>query len=141
MPRRILFVCAGNTCRSPLAEGIMRSRLAGESAVVESAGTSVRADAVKPDPRAARVAGAHGVALEPGRPRAFVSDDFGRFDRIVAVDRHVHEAVTRLARSEADRARVSLHEIPDPFAGDDAGYERTYEQAAALCERLAGDPR
>ena len=65
-----------------------------------------------------------------------MQDDFDRFERIVVLDRSVLEAVTRLARSKPDLARVSLYEIPDPFGGDDAGYERTYEQAAALCERL-----
>lgn len=121
----------------------MRRRLAeyGLLGHVDSAGTSVRLDAVKPDPLAGGAAEARGLSLEPGRARPFEPDDFDRFDRIVVFDRGILEAVTRLARSEADRTRVSLEEIADPFAGDAAAYDRTYELIGAACERLVREVR
>jgi protein-tyrosine phosphatase len=146
---RILFVCLGNTCRSPLAEGIMRQRLAEEGllgrVVVDSAGVSGRTDGLKPDPRARRVARSHGLTLGSQRARTFEQADFDRFDRIVVFDRGILEAVTSAARSEADRSRVSPirgeGEIADPVAGDYAVYVRTYDDIAAACEALLGEIR
>ena len=146
---RILFVCLGNTCRSPLAEGVLLSRLAEEGllgrVVVDSAGTSGRTDGLKPDPRARRVARAHGLALGAQRARTFEQEDFDRFDRIIVFDRGILEAVTSRARSDEDLTRVSSilgdGEIADPVAGDYAVYVRTYEEIAAACERLVGEIR
>lgn len=139
----ILFVCMGNTCRSPLAEGIMRKRLAELGllgrVVVDSAGTSGRTDGLKPDPRARRVGRSHGLSLGSQRSRTFEPKDFDRFDRILVFDRGNLEQVARRAPSEAELSRVALLDedgIADPVAGDDAVYARTYEQIAAACDRL-----
>jgi len=143
---RLLFVCLGNTCRSPLAEGILRSLLAARDVAdveVASAGTSGFTDGLPADPRARRVAREHGVDLREHRARGFRAEDFERFDRIVVFDRGNLETVLGQARSDEDRAKVSLllgeGEVADPVAGDRDAFDRTYDEIAAACERLVAE--
>ena len=117
VPVRLLFVCLGNICRSPTAEGVMRAlvREAGlqEAVELDSAGTGGWHVGSPPDSRAAAAAGARGIELG-GRARSVTSADFERFDLVVAMDRSNASELRRLARDEEQRAKVRLLREFDP---------------------------
>jgi protein-tyrosine phosphatase len=133
---RILFVCMGNICRSPTAEGVFRY-IAGQEAPdlvlhVESAGTHAYHLGEPPDPRAQRAAERRGVSLAEIRARRVVAEDFGRFDRIVAMDQF-NVALLQEQCPVDLRERISLFleyapqvgrlDVPDPYYGGSNGFE------------------
>ncbi|MEF8702340.1 MAG: low molecular weight protein-tyrosine-phosphatase [Candidatus Accumulibacter sp. UW26] len=144
---RILFVCMGNICRSPIAEAVTRSMAQdlGLAAMLEvdSAGTHGHYHAGEaPDARARRIAAKRGYDLSRLRARTVVEADFDRFDRILAMDEANLSALLRIC-PPASRAQVGLFldccdglvggEIPDPYYGAESGFERVID----LCERAA----
>ena len=153
-PIRILFVCMGNICRSPLAEGVFRHqarhRGVEDRFVIDSAGTGDWHVGERPDQRMREVADRRGVVVD-GQARQVASDDFARFDHLVCMD----EANRRqLERSGAPDAKLRLlleadpsapmREVPDPYYGGRRGFETVYDLvdracAALLDELLAGD--
>ena len=154
-PVRVLFVCAGNICRSPTAEAVLRS-LARELAPqllleIDSAGTHGLHAGDAPDPRAQAVARAHGVDMSALRARQLMAEDFEHFDWILLMDRHNQAAATAMAPAQ-HRRRLRLfmdfaphlgrREIPDPYYGEQADFELVFElsRAAArgLLRELAG---
>jgi low molecular weight protein-tyrosine phosphatase len=147
---RVLFVCYGNTCRSPIAEGIFRAKLVQAGLLgrvaVDSAGTNAADVGGTPDWRAQRVASLHGVDIGDLHGRRFERHDFDRFDRILVLDRRNHEAVLSLARDDADRARVRLlradgGEVADPIYGSEDDYEAAYRQIDEACGPLLEEVR
>jgi len=144
---RILFVCMGNICRSPTAEGVFRrlvaERVPGVEIEVDSAGTHDYHVGDPPDPRSIAAAARRGVDLRQLRARLIRDDDFERFDLIIAMDRLNREAL--LERSPAPfRERIRLfmefagdrevEDVPDPYYGGAPGFERVLdlaEEAAA----------
>lgn len=144
---RILFVCMGNICRSPTAEGVFRrlvaERVPGVEIEVDSAGTHDYHVGDPPDPRSIAAAARRGVDLRQLRARLIRDDDFERFDLIIAMDRLNREAL--LERSPAPfRERIRLFmefagdrevvDVPDPYYGGAPGFERVLdlaEEAAA----------
>ncbi len=148
-PVRILFVCLGNICRSPLAEGVFR-HLAGERGLegrvtAESAGTGGWHVGQAPDPRSREVAERNGIALE-GSARQVAPSDLEEFDWIIAMDASNRDALLALAPS-AERARLHLlrefdpeggpeAEVPDPYYGGEGGFDRVYEMVYRSCEAL-----
>jgi protein-tyrosine phosphatase len=142
MPVRVLFVCMGNICRSPTAEAVLRSlapRLAPELALeVDSAGTHGYHVGEPPDPRAQEVARSRGIDMSGLRARQLTPQDFERFDWILTMDRGNHTAALQLA-PPARRRRVrlllefapqlTLQEVPDPYYGGTADFERVFELA------------
>ncbi len=142
---RICFVCLGNICRSPTAEGVMRA-LADEAGladqvVLDSAGTGAWHVGELPDPRARAAAKKRGYELLH-RARKFTAQDFDRFDLVIAMDRDNYNNLTRLARGRTHVPAIRLlrsfdatadegAEVPDPYAGDDDGFERVLD----ICER------
>ncbi len=139
--RRILFVCLGNICRSPLAEGVFlhRARALGveESLVVDSAGTGAWHAGERPDPRSIDVARKYGVSL-PGRARQLREADFRDFDLILAMDRENFRNIDRMRGSARGSAELRLFrefdpeagddlEIPDPYYGGPEGFDRVFE--------------
>lgn len=137
---RILFVCLGNICRSPLAEGAFLRLLAEEGLEdrfeVDSAGTGSWHVGERPDSRAQAVAQRHGVEL-PGVARQVTEADLERFDYIVAMDRENFRSLGRLKRREGARARVVLlrdfdpeggdTDVPDPYYGGPGGFADVFE--------------
>jgi protein-tyrosine phosphatase len=147
---RVLFVCYGNSCRSPLAEGVFRAKLAEAgllgAVVVDSAGTNAGDPGAPPDWRARRVAREHGVSIRDVRARSFDTSDFDRFDLVVALDRRNRDSMLARARTEHDRAKVRLlrgadDEVADPVHGTFDDFEETFRQIDEACERLLDDVR
>ncbi|HEX2162523.1 MAG TPA: low molecular weight protein-tyrosine-phosphatase [Thermoanaerobaculia bacterium] len=147
---RILFVCLGNICRSPTAEGVMRHMLrdAGlENDVdVESAGTGGWHIGHPPDERATSAAKRRGIALE-SRAQRFIADHFDDFDLILAMDRQNLADLQAIAPPPAERrAEVRLFseflppgappDVPDPYYGGDAGFERVLDLVERGCEAI-----
>ncbi|MFT4647359.1 MAG: protein-tyrosine phosphatase [Planctomycetota bacterium] len=145
---RILFVCLGNICRSPSAEGIFRAAVisAGlqESIEADSAGSIPFQVGKAPDARAQRVARAHGLEIEDLRARLVQPNDFQNFDFIVAMDEsnladliadcpsdHQHKLSLMMSHSAAGKAQ----EVPDPFYGD-VTFERVWGMLEDACGGL-----
>jgi protein-tyrosine phosphatase len=153
-PLRVLFVCMGNICRSPMAEAVFRSmarRCWPDLAVeADSAGTHNYHAGHPPDERAQRVARAHGIDMSAQRARALQAEDFDRFDRILVMDLQNQKAALALAPpSRRHRVRLlldyapqlALREVPDPYYGELADFERVFElsehAARGLLQSLA----
>jgi len=150
-PRAILFVCLGNICRSPMAEGALRAEAArrGLTLNVDSAGTARYHVGRPPDPRAIACAARHGVDISALRARQILREDFARFDDIFALD-HANLKDLRALAPAQPKARLGLlldcvagregEAIADPYYGDDADFERCWLEvsaaARALCECL-----
>lgn len=135
----VLFVCLGNICRSPLAEGAFR-HLAGESGVnvtVDSAGTAGYHIDEPPDPRSVAEAARHGIDISHLRGRRLVTEDFHRFDWIIGMDRANLRAIEAL-RPLKSAANIALlldlvpgregSEVADPWYGDAASFRQTWEE-------------
>jgi protein-tyrosine phosphatase len=149
---RILFFCMGNICRSPTAEGVMRAKLAaaGLADVVEvdSAGTHGYHVGEPPDARSQAHARERGIELGALRARQLVAADFDRFDLVLAMDRANLAHAERIAPA-AHRARlrllldyapqVGVREVPDPYYGGAAGFERVLDLIDAACEGLLAE--
>jgi protein-tyrosine phosphatase len=144
----VLFVCLGNTCRSPLAEGILKKMYAeaGINAIVESAGFESYNINELPDTRALATATKHGIDLASKRARLFSPIDFDRFDRIFVMDGHNMQDVHMAARSENDMAKVDFllnmlddghnQYIQDPYRGGIDDYNNVYELMEKACIRI-----
>lgn len=129
----VLFVCMGNICRSPLAEGVFR-HVAGQTGdldvVVDSAGTHSYHVGEPPDPRAIAAAARRKIDIGKLRARAVSASDFERFDLVVAMDRDNHALLSRRFGKGADRLRLFMHyageadaDVPDPYYGGPEGFE------------------
>jgi protein-tyrosine phosphatase len=132
----ILFVCMGNICRSPTAEGVFRRTVAAESLAftlnIDSAGTHAYHVGKPPDPRARRAAETRGIDLTGKRARQVTVDDFARFDLVLAMDELNHATLLELCPPEhRDRVRLFLEfapqlgrvDVPDPYYGGNNGFE------------------
>ena len=143
---RILFVCMGNICRSPTAEGVMRRLIddAGLDIEVDSAGTGDWHVGEPPDERAALAARRRGVTLE-GAARQVRPMDFRRFDVIVAMDRRNLGELLALAPDDEAAAKVRLlvpdADVPDPYYGGDHGFETVLDMVEAACRELLHELR
>ena len=150
MTRSVLFVCLGNICRSPTAEGVMRHLLAEEGlsdqVLVDSAGTGGWHKGEPPDRRATLTARERDIVLS-GQSRVVRDEDFDRFDHIVAMDTSNLRTLQRMARTDALRAKVTLlrdydadsppgSEVPDPYYGGERGFEVVLDVCEAGCRGL-----
>lgn len=148
MKRRLLFVCLGNICRSPLAEGVMRQLLVERGLLdrieVDSAGTGAWHAGEAPDPRSAEVARRHGVSLDGQRARQVEDDDFEDFDLLLAMDtQNESDLLARSPMEFADRiVRLRAYDpqgdgdVPDPYYGGPQGFELMYAMIHRSCEAL-----
>jgi len=142
----ILMVCLGNICRSPLAQGILESKVDSSVVFVDSAGTSGWHNGKLPDARSIEVARKNGLDITNQQSRKFIVEDFDRFDIIYAMDRSNKRNILSLARSQKDVAKVKLilnevssddNEVPDPYYGEGDGFVNVYEMLDEACEIIA----
>ena len=141
------MVCLGNICRSPLAHGILESKLPEDSFYVDSAGTSGYHNGELPDTRSIAVAKKYGLDLTNQRSRKFTRSDFRDFDIIYAMDQSNYHNILNLAESESDKSKVKLilnelspnsnAEVPDPYYGGDQGFENVYKMLDDACDIIA----
>ena len=127
---RILMVCLGNICRSPLAEGILRTKL-DEQFHVDSAGTGPWHIGKAPDKRSISVAQKYGIDISTQRARQFSAKDFDDFDLILVMDASNYSDVLAMAQTENQQKKVRLilgdRDVPDPYFGEDDGFEEWYQ--------------
>ncbi|MEB3331496.1 MAG: low molecular weight protein-tyrosine-phosphatase [Synechococcaceae cyanobacterium] len=153
-PIRVLFVCLGNICRSPAAEGVFlhlleQERLL-EAFAVDSAGTGGWHVGQAADARMRGAAARRGIAI-PSRARQLEAEDLHRFDHILTMDADNLRAVQQLARSHGTSARISPlvshcrrladREVPDPYYGGPDGFERVLDLLEDACRGLLDDLR
>ena len=145
---RVLFVCLGNICRSPLAEGILRKKALHKNFPlhVESAGTAHYHVGESPDNRTIMNARLHEVDLTKKRARHFTPYDFERFDLIYAMDNENLKKIISLAQNEMDKRKTSLIlevpypgsnlSVPDPYYGGEQGFETVFNLLDHACDCL-----
>lgn len=141
---KILMVCLGNICRSPLAEGILKSKVNSNRIEVDSAGTSDSHEGELPDFRSIEVAQEHGLDITNQRSRPFKKEDFDKFDYIYVMDQSNYSNVVKLASNESDINKVKLilnellpeenQEVPDPYYGGASGFENVYQMLDKACQ-------
>jgi len=146
---KILMVCLGNICRSPLAHGILESKLPSDRFYVDSAGTANYHIGDPPDRRSIAVARKHGIDISYQRGQQFKASFFDRYDRIYVMDRYNYEDVISLTRNPDDASKVKLimdedpsaniKYVPDPYYGDESGFDYVYELLDQVCDKIATD--
>jgi len=143
---KILMVCLGNICRSPLAEGILKAKLS-HHFVVDSAGTANYHTGCAPDVRSIAIAKKYGLNISNLKGRQFQVSDFDNFDIIYVMDDSNYRNVTKLARNDEDLSKVNFilnevypnqnFDVPDPYYGGDAGFENIYTMLEEACSIIA----
>lgn len=146
MKTKILMVCLGNICRSPLAEGILKSKLDTALFQVDSAGTGGWHVGSQPDPRSVAVARQHGLDITDQRGKKFSSYDFEIYDHIFVMDNSNYRDVVNLAQSNSEKQKVQLIldeifpgenvDVPDPYYGGDQGFENVFQMLDQACENI-----
>ena len=144
---KILMVCLGNICRSPLAEGILKAKVEAKDLDwdIESAGTSSFHNGELPDSRSIAVAKAHGIDITDQRSRLFVKEDLNEFDLILAMDSSNYQNILRMATNEIQKRKVKLimnyekpgynQAVPDPYWNSD-GFEGVFQMLDRACEKI-----
>jgi protein-tyrosine phosphatase len=147
MPVKILMVCLGNICRSPLAEGLLASKLPKEKFTVDSAGTGNYHIGKQPDQRSIFTAQKNGLDITYQKARQFSPDDFDYFDYIYVMDSSNYDDVIELAKNENHKNKVEMIlnylfpgenvDVPDPYYGLQNGFDMVYEMLDETCDILA----
>lgn len=146
MKTKILMVCLGNICRSPLAEGILKSKVDANKVLVESAGTGGWHVGELPDPRSIAVARQNGLDITDQRGRKFSPYDFERYDLIFVMDNSNYRDVVKMANSDSEKEKVQLIldeifpgenvDVPDPYYGGDHGFDNVFKMLDEACENI-----
>jgi protein-tyrosine phosphatase len=141
------MVCLGNICRSPLAEGILASKLPQDKFIVDSAGTGSWHIGQSPDERSIAVAKKNGLDISNQRGRQFGGADFDTFDYIFVMDNSNYENVIALAKTNEQKEKVKLimneltpeqnKDVPDPYFGMHNGFDIVYNMLDEVCEVIA----
>lgn len=152
LPQRVLCVCLGNICRSPTAEAVLRQHVlqAGLQMEIDSAGTRNYHPNKPPDPRSQRHAAQRGLDLSGLRARQACVTDFVQFDLILAMDHdnladlvrvqqraqqdYPAQPLAQLALMSQHDARWPQHDVPDPYYGDAADFERVLDQCSSAAQ-------
>lgn len=137
------MVCLGNICRSPLAEGILKSKIPQNHFRVDSAGTAGYHIGRSPDIRSIEVAAQNGIDISDQRARKFSLDDFDRYDKIFVMDRSNLKTVKQMAYSPDHQKKVRLllrnEEVPDPYYGNQDGFKKVFDLIDQACEQLSDE--
>ena len=141
------MVCLGNICRSPLAEGILSSKLPKDKFIIDSAGTGDYHIGKQPDVRSIAVAKKNGIDITKQKARQFSEKDFENFDYIFAMDNSNQIDILELAKTTEEKAKVNLIlnelfpeenvDVPDPYFGVENGFANVYELLNEVCEVIA----
>lgn len=147
MPVKILMVCLGNICRSPLAEGILASKLPKKQFTVDSSGTGPWHIGRQPDERSIAVAKKHKIDISNQKGRQFSVTDFDSFDYIYVMDNSNYWDVVQLAdnKEQTEKVQLILNElfpnenvdVPDPYFGLPNGFNTVYKMLDEACEIIA----
>lgn len=144
---KILMVCLGNICRSPLAEGILKHKVTqqGLDWKIDSAGTGAYHVGKLPDNRSIAVARKYGIDITNQKARKFELDDFNYFDKIYVMDASNYQNILKLAQNESDEAKIMMirnlvnpgwnEQVPDPY-WDNNGFENVYQMLDEACDIL-----
>lgn len=145
--KKIVMVCLGNICRSPLAEGILQSKLASDKFYVDSAGTAGYHVGELPDRRSIEVAKKYGIDITNQRSRKFIKEDFDKFDVIFAMDQSNYDDIIAMSENNTQREKVKMilnelypkenMSVPDPYYGGDQGFENVYQMLDEACSVIA----
>ena len=150
---KVLFVCLGNICRSPLAEGILRQKIqaAGLDWEVDSAGTNGYHTGEAPHHLSQKVARLGGIDISRQRARQFTPADFQRFDKIYALAGDVVDDIRRISGKKFDPAKIDLlmnevhpgqdADVPDPFYGPEPGYQEVFKMISAAADKIVAKYR
>jgi protein-tyrosine phosphatase len=145
---KILMVCLGNICRSPLAEGILQDKAfkAGLSWSVESAGTNSYHIGDAPHHLSQKVAKINGLDISTQRARRFTAEDFETYDKIYALANDVLSDIKKIAKDKFVPAKVDLllnelypeknMDVPDPWYGPEPGYHQVYDLIDKVCDTI-----
>lgn len=147
MPIKILMVCLGNICRSPLAEGILASKLPKNKFTVDSAGTGSWHIGHQPDERSVAIAKKNKLDISQQKGRQFTASDFDAFDYIYVMDNSNYWDVVQLADNQAQTEKVQLIlnelfpnenvDVPDPYFGMPNGFDSVYKMLDEACDIIA----
>jgi protein-tyrosine phosphatase len=147
MSVKILMVCLGNICRSPLAEGLLAAKLPKNKFFVDSAGTGNYHIGKQPDQRSVLTAEKNGLDISYQKARQFTPRDFDDFDYIYVMDNTNYDDVISLAKNEQQKSKVQLIlnelfpgdnvDVPDPYYGLQNGFDMVYEMLDETCEILS----
>ena len=146
---KILMVCLGNICRSPLAEGILSSKGKHLNIEVDSAGTAGYHVGKQPDIRSIEIANKYAIDLNQQRARQFSRADFDEFDIIYAMDTNNYAHLISLAYSETERNKIRMilneinpnayQSVPDPYYGGENGFQDVYNMLDKTCDKIIQD--
>ncbi len=144
---KILMVCLGNICRSPLAEGILKSKVSNTTFFIDSAGTGSYHIGELPDPRSIKIAQEFDIDITKQRCRQFTVKDFDAFDIIYAMDNSNYNNILKLSRNENDSQKVRLilnevyknqnFDVPDPYTGGIEGFKNVFMMLDEACDIIA----
>ncbi|HLR38340.1 MAG TPA: low molecular weight protein-tyrosine-phosphatase [Chitinophagaceae bacterium] len=145
---KILMVCIGNICRSPMAEGIMENMIKKQDLPwsIDSAGTSFSHIGEAPHLFSQKVAQEHGINLSKQRARQFKKEDLEKFDKIYAMEKDVYEDIIRMTNKPEEINKVDLllnesypdenKSVPDPWYGGEAGFHQAWKLISDACNKI-----
>jgi len=146
MSKKILMVCLGNICRSPLAQGILESKVKAKNLdwIVDSAGTASYHAGELPDSRSIQTANTYKIDISHQRSRKVVKEDLEKFDLILAMDASNYNNLLQIAQSDEQRAKIKMilnfsfpgqnRQVPDPYY--EGGFDKVYQMLDNACDLL-----